>query len=47
MEEFGYVEGRDFDVAARYAEGDVTRMPALAADRRHFIDQPLAWPQET
>src|SRR5262249_54067765 len=28
----GYVEGRDFKVEARYAEGDATRYPALAKE---------------
>jgi putative tryptophan/tyrosine transport system substrate-binding protein len=31
MNELGYVEGRDFDIADRYAEGDLTLLPALAA----------------
>jgi putative ABC transport system substrate-binding protein len=30
MQELGYVEGRDFVVEARYADGDITRVPALA-----------------
>jgi putative ABC transport system substrate-binding protein len=32
MRELGYVEGRNFNIASRYAEGDLTRMPALAED---------------
>jgi putative ABC transport system substrate-binding protein len=32
MQEIGYVEGRDIDIVTRYAEGDLTRAPALAAD---------------
>jgi putative ABC transport system substrate-binding protein len=32
MRELGYIEGRNFDIVSRYAEGDVTRMPALAED---------------
>jgi putative tryptophan/tyrosine transport system substrate-binding protein len=30
MQELGYVEGRDVDIVYRYADGDMTRMPALA-----------------
>jgi putative ABC transport system substrate-binding protein len=32
MQELGYVEGRDIDIASRYAEGDLTRMSALATE---------------
>jgi putative tryptophan/tyrosine transport system substrate-binding protein len=32
MRELGYVEGRNFDIVSRYAEGDLTRMPALAEE---------------
>jgi putative tryptophan/tyrosine transport system substrate-binding protein len=32
MRELGYIEGRNVDIVSRYAEGDVTRMPALAED---------------
>jgi putative tryptophan/tyrosine transport system substrate-binding protein len=32
MRELGYIEGRDFSIASRYADGDVTRMPALAEE---------------
>ena len=32
MRELGYVEGRNFNIVSRYAEGDLTRMPALAED---------------
>jgi len=30
MQELGYVEGRDFDIVYRYAEGDLTRLSELA-----------------
>ena len=30
LQEFGYVEGREINVAFRYAEGDLTRLSALA-----------------
>jgi putative tryptophan/tyrosine transport system substrate-binding protein len=30
MQELGYVAGRDIDIVWRYADGDVTRGPALA-----------------
>jgi ABC-type uncharacterized transport system substrate-binding protein len=30
MQELGYVEGRDLQIVYRYADGDVTRAPALA-----------------
>jgi putative tryptophan/tyrosine transport system substrate-binding protein len=30
--ELGYVEGRNLNIVSRYAEGDLTRMPALAED---------------
>jgi putative ABC transport system substrate-binding protein len=29
LQELGYVEGRDYDIEYRYADGDVTRQPAL------------------
>jgi ABC-type uncharacterized transport system substrate-binding protein len=29
LQELGYVEGRDYDIQYRYADGDVTRQPAL------------------
>ena len=32
MHEFGYTEGRDFDMVYRFAEGDYDRMPRLAAE---------------
>ena len=32
MQELGYVERRDIDIVARYADGDLTRMPALATE---------------
>src|SRR5690349_1901010 len=32
MQEFGYTEGRNFDVAKRFAEGHVERLPELAAE---------------
>jgi putative ABC transport system substrate-binding protein len=32
MRELGYVDGRNFDVVVRYAEGDLTRLPALVED---------------
>jgi putative tryptophan/tyrosine transport system substrate-binding protein len=32
MQEFGYTEGRDFDMAYRFAAGDYDRMPRLAAE---------------
>lgn len=32
MRDFGYVDGRDFDMVARYAEGFGDRLPALAAE---------------
>jgi ABC-type uncharacterized transport system substrate-binding protein len=28
----GHVEGRDYDVAVRFAEGDLSRLPALAIE---------------
>jgi putative ABC transport system substrate-binding protein len=30
MQELGYVEGRDLEIVYRYADGDLTRLPALA-----------------
>src|SRR5215813_5710016 len=30
MQELGYVEGRDLEIVYRYADGDYTRLPALA-----------------
>ena len=30
MRDFGYVEGRNFDIAYRYADGYVERLPVLA-----------------
>jgi len=32
MREFGYVEGRDFDMAYRYAEGELDRLPVFAEE---------------
>lgn len=32
MRELGYIDGQDFSIASRYADGDVTRMPALAEE---------------
>src|SRR6516225_6632516 len=32
MREFGYVDGRDFDLVPRYAEGFSDRLPALAQE---------------
>jgi putative ABC transport system substrate-binding protein len=32
MEVLGHVEGRDYDVAVRFAEGDLSRLPALAIE---------------
>jgi putative tryptophan/tyrosine transport system substrate-binding protein len=32
MREFGYVEGRDFEMAYRFAEGLLDRLPALAEE---------------
>lgn len=32
MRELGYVEGRDFDMAYRFAEGFLDRLPALAEE---------------
>jgi putative ABC transport system substrate-binding protein len=32
MRDFGYLDGRDFDVEARYAEGFQDRLPALAQE---------------
>ena len=32
MRELGYAEGRDYKVEARYAQGDLSRLPALAAE---------------
>ena len=32
MRELGYTEGRDFDMAYRFANGDYDRMPTLAAE---------------
>jgi putative ABC transport system substrate-binding protein len=32
MQEFGYTEGRDFDMVYRFAAGDYDRMPRLAAE---------------
>jgi ABC-type uncharacterized transport system substrate-binding protein len=29
LQELGYVEGRDYDIEYRYADGDLTREPAL------------------
>jgi len=30
LQELGYIDGRNIDIVYRYADGDVTRMPALA-----------------
>jgi putative ABC transport system substrate-binding protein len=32
LRELGYVEGRDYEIEYRYADGDVTRMPSLAEE---------------
>src|SRR5262249_34064563 len=32
LQELGYTEGRDLEIAYRYADGDPARMPALAAE---------------
>jgi len=32
MREVGYVEGRDFEIAERYADGQVERLPVIAAE---------------
>jgi hypothetical protein len=32
MQDLGYVEGRDVDIACRYAHGDLSRMSDLAND---------------
>ena len=32
MRALGYVEGRDYDSAVRFAYGDLTRLPALASE---------------
>jgi putative tryptophan/tyrosine transport system substrate-binding protein len=32
MREFGYVDGRDFDMANRYAEGELDRLPVFAEE---------------
>jgi putative ABC transport system substrate-binding protein len=32
MRALGYLEGRDYDTAPRFAEGDLTRLPALASE---------------
>jgi putative tryptophan/tyrosine transport system substrate-binding protein len=32
MEAFGHLEGRDYDVAVRFANGDLTRFPTLASE---------------
>jgi putative ABC transport system substrate-binding protein len=32
MRELGYLEGRDYGLEERYADGDVTRLPLLAKD---------------
>jgi len=32
MKELGYVEERDFEITYRYADGDLTRLPALASE---------------
>jgi hypothetical protein len=36
MQDLGYVERRNIDYAPRYAEGDLTRMPALATELLHY-----------
>jgi len=30
LQELGYVEGRDYEIEYRYADGDLTRLPTLA-----------------
>ena len=32
MRELGYLEGRDYGVEDRYADGDVSRLPVLAEE---------------
>jgi putative ABC transport system substrate-binding protein len=32
MQALGYLEGRDYDTAVRFGEGDLTRMPTLASE---------------
>ena len=32
MEALGHVEGRDYDVAVRFADGDLTRFPVLVSE---------------
>ena len=40
MEALGYVEGRDYDIASRFAEGDLTRLPELASELVRLIPAP-------
>jgi putative ABC transport system substrate-binding protein len=32
IEELGYIEGRDYETAVRFADGDLTRLPILASE---------------
>ena len=41
FEEMGFVEGRSVAVEYRFAEGDYSRLPALAAD---LLSRPLSVP---
>src|SRR6266545_4582097 len=36
MRELGYIEGRDYEIAYRYADGDLARLPALAQELVHL-----------
>ncbi len=36
MRELSYIEGRDYEIAYRYADGDLARLPALAQELVHL-----------
>src|SRR5213593_1062535 len=42
LRDLGWVEGRDFDIEARFAEGKPERLPELAAQLRNRVDVILA-----
>ena len=43
MRDLGYVDGRDIDLVARYAEGFHDRLPALAQEMS-LSSRPSSWP---
>jgi putative ABC transport system substrate-binding protein len=46
LRDLGYVEGQNIVIASRYAEGQLTRLPALAADLVHLAPE-VIWTHST